>query len=84
MQKVQQHRAETITAAVQEMEMNLLENVDRLQKVIREPPERGQVIINGLQLFFNVYHTMKTDAEILARLDALEQAAGDSFGTFIG
>lgn len=75
MQQVQQRKTGIVAAAVQAMESNLSANVDRLQEVICDPPERAQIIINGLQLFFNVFHSLKTDAEILARLDALEKAA---------
>ena len=73
MRQVQQRRTEIITAAVQRMESNLAENVDRLQTIIRDPPERAQIIINALQLYFNVFHSMKTDADVLNRVDAMEE-----------
>ena len=71
---VRQRRAEIVSAAVQTMEQNMIENVERLQDIIREPPERAQVVINALQLYFNTYSNLKESSEILHRLDVLEEA----------
>lgn len=74
MHKVQLRRTEILSAAVQRMEENLNENVDKLQAIIRDPPERAQIMINALQLFFSVYHSMKNDAEILDEIFELKMA----------
>lgn len=85
MRIVRQRRTEVVGAAVQMMEQNMLENVERLQNVIREPPERAQIVLNGLQLYFNVYGNLKESTEFMERLDALEgigRACNDVFSTF--
>lgn len=74
MRLVNARRTEIVTQAVQQMEANLLGNTQKLQKIIDEAPERAQVTLNALTLFFNTYRNLKNDADILARIDALEEA----------
>ena len=74
MRIVRQRGSDIIGSAVQMMEQAMIENVEKLQAIIREPPERAQIIINALQLYFSVYTAMKESTEILQRLEALENA----------
>ena len=75
MQLVAQRRTETVEAAVKMMEGQLCGNVQKLQNVIDSPPEKAQITINALNLYFSTYQAMKQTGEILLRLDALEKAA---------
>lgn len=75
MQLVAQRRTETVEAAVKMMEGQLCENVRKLQSVIDSPPEKAQITVNALNLYFSTYQAMKQTGEILLRLDALEKAA---------
>jgi hypothetical protein len=74
MRLVNARRTEIVTQAVQEMEANLLANTQKLQRIIDEAPERAQVTLNALTLYFNTYRNLKNDSDILARIDALEAA----------
>lgn len=81
---VSKRRTEIVQTTVMMMEQNMVENSERMQSIIREPCEKAQIVLNGLQLFFNVYKELKTTGEIMTRLDALEEALNDKNGTFRG
>jgi hypothetical protein len=74
MKQVQKRRTEIVEQSVKEMEACLVANTRRLQSIIDRPPEKGQIVLNALSLFFNAYRNLKNDSDILARIDALEEA----------
>ena len=74
MKQVQKRRTEIVEQSVKEMESCLIDNTRRLQSIIDRPPEKGQLVLNALSLYFTAFRNLKIADEVYARLDALEEA----------
>ncbi len=74
MRIVTERRDELIKEAVLKMESYLSEDVEILQSIIRKPDTSDQVKINGINLLMSQLNAWKNTTEILARLQALEDA----------
>ena len=77
MKQVQKRRTEIVEQSVKEMESCLIGNIRRLQSIIDHPPEKGQLVLNALSVYFATFRNLKIADEVLARLDALEEAITD-------
>ena len=69
---VTERRNMLIKEAVLKMESYLLENVETLQKLIRDPETKGQTKVNALQLFMNQLAGWKGITDLTERIEALE------------
>lgn len=74
MRIVTERRDELIREAVLKMESYLSENVEALQKIIRDPDTKDQVRVNALTLFSNQLGQWRNSTEILDRLQKVEDA----------
>ena len=74
MRIVTERRDELIREAVLKMESYLSENVEALQKIIRDPETKDQVRVNALTLFSNQLGQWRNSTEILDRLQKVEDA----------
>lgn len=77
MRQVQKRRTEIVEQSVKEMESHMIDNTRRLQSIIDRPPEKGQLVLNALSVYFATFRNLKIADEVLARLDALEEAITD-------
>ena len=74
MRIVTERRDELIREGVLKMESYLSENVEALQKIIRDPDTKDQVRVNALTLFSNQLGQWRNSTEILDRLQKVEDA----------
>ena len=74
MKQVQKRRTEIVEQSVKELESHLIDNTRRLQSIIDRPPEKGQLVLNALSVYFATFRNLKIADEVYARLDALEEA----------
>lgn len=74
MRIVTQRRDELIREAVLKMQSYCSENVETLQRIIRDPETKGQTKVNALTLFCNQLGQWMNLSEILTRIEVLEDA----------
>lgn len=77
-----ERRNDVVREAVKKMESYLLEDIDIVQDVIRDPKTSGQVKINGTQLMMNQLNTWKASTEVIDRLQQLEADAQSQNNAF--
>lgn len=73
---VKERRDLLIKEAVLKMESYLLENVETLQEIIRNPETKAQIKVNALQLFMNQLAGWKGITDLTDRIEALESPRG--------
>ena len=74
MRIVTERRDELVREAVLKMESYLSENVEALQKIIRDPETKDHVRVSALTLFSNQLGQWRNSTEILDRLQKVEDA----------
>ena len=67
-------RSELIREAVLKMESYLSEDVEILQGIIRDQNTKDQVKVNAIQLLMSQLGQWKQITELIARIEALEDA----------
>lgn len=75
-----ERRDAIIKTAVLKMESYLNEDVEILQRIIRNPDTKDQIKINAIQLLMNQLGQWKQITELIQRVEVLEDSHGKNNG----